>query len=167
MSARIDITGQRFGRLIAIDLTSERNVRGLVVWNCLCDCGRKCVVNGNHLRTGHTTSCGCLEKECSAAKGKEQIPCLEGKKLGRLFVVKQTSKRLLGNVLWKCQCDCGNVALVTSGRLKSGNSRSCGCLQEANRFTKGTNIDPMDVPFEITRCMQARREVARAIKQVS
>ena len=30
-------------------------------WNCKCDCGNEVIVAGNHLRTGHTTSCGCIK----------------------------------------------------------------------------------------------------------
>jgi hypothetical protein len=31
-------------------------------------------------------------------------------------------------VQWECVCDCGNVALVASGPLRFGSSRSCGCF---------------------------------------
>ena len=33
-----------------------------------------------------------------------------------------------GNVRWICQCDCGNTTRVPSGHLKSGHTKSCGCL---------------------------------------
>lgn len=54
-----DITGQRFGRLTAIRYshTGEEN---RAVWLCKCDCGRYVTVPGKSLRTGNTTSCGCL-----------------------------------------------------------------------------------------------------------
>lgn len=31
------------------------------MWECQCECGNKIIVSGNHLRTGHTTSCGCIK----------------------------------------------------------------------------------------------------------
>jgi hypothetical protein len=31
--------------------------------------------------------------------------------------------------IYLCQCDCGNTLEVTSEQLRSGNTRSCGCLQ--------------------------------------
>lgn len=58
MGKLIDSTGQRFGRLVAIQFVGQdkhRNAR----WLCQCDCGRKHVVLGFDLRTGRTKSCGC------------------------------------------------------------------------------------------------------------
>jgi hypothetical protein len=52
---RLDLSGQKFGLLTAVAYTSNRH------WRCQCDCGNECVVQGKHLRTGHTTSCGCYK----------------------------------------------------------------------------------------------------------
>lgn len=35
-----------------------------------------------------------------------------------------------GNGKWRCQCECGNEVLVQTYNLKSGNTKSCGCLQK-------------------------------------
>lgn len=61
MSKRIDLTGQRFGRLVVIEYShvSNRNK----YWKCQCDCGNTSIVSGALLRNGHTKSCGCLVKE--------------------------------------------------------------------------------------------------------
>lgn len=62
MDKKFDITGQKFGRLTVIK--REQNDKGnRTMWSCICDCGNKCIVSGNHLRQGHTKSCGCLNKE--------------------------------------------------------------------------------------------------------
>lgn len=63
----IDLTGQKFGRL-TVKRPVESNTRGLKRWECLCDCGTTIIVTGNDLRTGHTSSCGCLR-----SKGEEVI----------------------------------------------------------------------------------------------
>lgn len=55
----IDISGQRFCRLIVIN-RADNNHRGLVNWSCRCDCGREVVVLGYNLKSGHTQSCGCM-----------------------------------------------------------------------------------------------------------
>lgn len=55
----IDLTDQKFGKLTAIRPTDERRFT-CVVWECICDCGKTLRVDGNHLRTGHTKSCGCV-----------------------------------------------------------------------------------------------------------
>ena len=58
----IDLTGQRFGRLVAIEI-SGKNRYGHRLWLCRCDCGRTtCAVTGA-LRGGLIRSCGCLHIE--------------------------------------------------------------------------------------------------------
>lgn len=53
-----DISGMVFGEISVISL-SHINERGLVVWNCLCSCGRQKKISGSDLRRG-TISCGCM-----------------------------------------------------------------------------------------------------------
>lgn len=56
----IDITGQRYGKLVV--LSRAENIGSLVAWECVCDCGNKTIVTGNHLKNGHTKSCGCYRQ---------------------------------------------------------------------------------------------------------
>lgn len=58
----IDMTGQRFGRLVVID-RAENDKKNHARWRCVCDCGNITVVTGYSLRGGLTTSCGCFGKE--------------------------------------------------------------------------------------------------------
>ena len=67
MSKKIYLTGQRFGRLIVL-CENGRAKNGHVLWLCKCDCGNEVTVRGNALRTGHTTSCGCLCRELSVER---------------------------------------------------------------------------------------------------
>uniref|UniRef100_A0A7C9NUW7 Uncharacterized protein n=1 Tax=Muribaculaceae bacterium Z82 TaxID=2304548 RepID=A0A7C9NUW7_9BACT len=62
MRRRIDLAGQRFGRLVALEPTEKRS-DGSVVWRCQCDCGKVVEVNAHRLRKGNTKSCGCLKKD--------------------------------------------------------------------------------------------------------
>ena len=55
----IDITNQRFGKLIAIEKVGKKNNSNAMFWKCQCDCGNTTIVESNKLRSGHTTSCGC------------------------------------------------------------------------------------------------------------
>lgn len=75
------------------------------------------IIRANGLKTGNTTSCGCITS-----------PSLIGKKFGRLTVVEEiqdsTPQRL-----WKCKCDCGRYTNVYSYTLTSGHTKSCGCLR--------------------------------------
>lgn len=59
--AAVDITGQRFGALVAVAFTG-RSVQAGRVWSCLCDCGKAIEVVAAQLRVGARTSCGCLNK---------------------------------------------------------------------------------------------------------
>lgn len=54
---RIDLTGQRFGRLVVL-----KHEKGYL-WQCRCDCGKKTLSVSYDLRIGRTTSCGCKRNE--------------------------------------------------------------------------------------------------------
>lgn len=56
-----DITGKRFGRLVAIERVGSQHKSPL--WKCKCDCGNIIDVSLQKLNTGDTKSCGCLKKD--------------------------------------------------------------------------------------------------------
>ena len=74
---------------------------------------------------------------------------LKGQRFGRLIVVERTDD-LIGSTgvhrtNLKCICDCGNETTATANLLRSGQKRSCGCLQREiliknNRLRHKTNI---------------------------
>ena len=70
---KIDLTGQRFGRLTALSEYGKAK-NGHTTWLCLCDCGNKVVSTVNHLRIGHTQSCGCLQRERTTTHGCTNEP---------------------------------------------------------------------------------------------
>lgn len=59
---RIDITGQRFDRLVAIRRADQDRFHRWR-WVCRCDCGTEVVVAQNNLRTGNSKSCGCRNSD--------------------------------------------------------------------------------------------------------
>lgn len=61
-----DITGQRFGRLIAVS-RSGATKQGSVIWLCVCDCGNQKNVSSAAL-SQKTKSCGCLAREKKAER---------------------------------------------------------------------------------------------------
>lgn len=66
-----DLTGDRFGRLVALRPTAER--RGsFVVWECECDCGNIARVPSGQLNQGNTRSCGCLAREMASEWMRER-----------------------------------------------------------------------------------------------
>ncbi|AWP37755.1 hypothetical protein CYJ15_12575 [Heyndrickxia coagulans] len=121
---RIDITGQRFGRLVAI-----REVEPIGYarrYLCKCDCGKEKIVRMNQLRTGKTKSCGCLNREVTSKKNTVN---LTGKRFGKLTVTGRSNKKhdTQTKAIWHCRCDCGNEIDVLSTYLTSGEVKSCGC----------------------------------------
>lgn len=57
-----------------------------------------------------------------------------GLRFGRLIVMRRYGTYIspagAKHVQWECLCDCGNTTVTTTGRLKSGNTQSCGCLKK-------------------------------------
>lgn len=80
---------------------------------------------------------------------------LTGQKFGRLTVVERIENR--GHyVWWKCLCDCGNFKDVSSGNLRNGTTKSCGCLkEEGNNLKHGKCYDRI---YGIYKAMIARCE---------
>lgn len=60
MVAMMDLTGQRYGRLVVLRRAEKRKP---VVWKCRCDCGTIKDIRAGQLRTGKTRSCGCIALE--------------------------------------------------------------------------------------------------------
>ena len=73
MGKIIDLTGEKFGRLIVIKRNYPNGKYGHLKWLCKCDCGEERIVWGNNLIRGNTKSCGCLYKETSP-KNRKNLP---------------------------------------------------------------------------------------------
>lgn len=59
---RIDLSGQRFGSLVAVKFLRS-NDKGTTIWLCKCDCGNEIEVSYNNLKSGNTQSCGCWHEK--------------------------------------------------------------------------------------------------------
>lgn len=130
MGKLIDLTGQVFGRLIVLkrDTTVEKS-KG-VYWICKCECGNIKSILGASLRKGATVSCGCLNKEIISHT--KDIPNMVGEKFGHLTVLERHDNHVTKGgqkkATWLCKCDCGNEVIVVGQDLKTGHTKSCGCL---------------------------------------
>lgn len=55
---------------------------------------------------------------------------LTGQRFGRLMVIQRAENTNAGKTRWRCKCDCGNVCIKATSQLRSGKTRSCGCLRK-------------------------------------
>lgn len=123
MPKKIDLTNERFGKLIVIkEAPQELRSGGRVTWICKCDCGGEKITTADRLRRGVVTHCGC-----------ENIKNIAGQKFGKLTAIRPTAKRSGTNVVWECLCDCGNIIFTSQDHLRVGDAKSCGCLKKETR----------------------------------
>jgi len=69
MTKLIDLTGQRFGRLIVIS-RGENTKTGQTTWVCKCDCGKNITPQAANIKNNRVRSCGCIRKEQLSARSK-------------------------------------------------------------------------------------------------
>lgn len=141
MSGPVDLTGQRFGRLLVMQRACDKEYAGgkcRTAWLCVCDCGKMVEVEGSNLISGNTKSCGCLQRERASQIGKKlgesKLINMVGKTFGMLTVIERDyTKSGHSGAYWKCKCACGNECTVEGRYLRSGRTRSCGCLKTLAR----------------------------------
>ena len=119
-----DINGNRYGILTAIERAGKAGKVQLV--KCLCDCGRETVVRYPNLISGITTSCGCIKR---AKTSKRFLKDLTGMTFYELTVIRRFSDVGGKKVKWLCKCSCSSLCVASGSNLKSGNTKSCGCLR--------------------------------------
>ena len=121
-----DLSGVRYGRLVAVEPTDQRDGHKCVIWKCLCDCGNISYKSSRYLKSGRTQSCGCLHKEIISKTNKKYYINLINHRFGKLTVIQKTDKRVYKHIVWECKCECGNICEVPSHYLLSGDTTSCG-----------------------------------------
>ena len=114
--------GQRYGKLVGVEYVGYNEKNHSPIIRCQCDCGNETFVLANSLLKGRTKSCGCYNIQYH----NEHYKDLKGKKFGLWTALYKTSDKN-GCSAWYCKCECGTERIVTTSRLTSGNSKSCGC----------------------------------------
>lgn len=70
-----------------------------------------------------------------------RIDELTDSKFGKLTVIKRVENKN-SRTMWLCLCECGEKTVVSASALKTGNTRSCGCLAKDNPKTHGASHEP-------------------------
>ena len=141
IQTRVDLIGQRFGKLIVLEQLTP-GPASKSDFRCQCDCGNEVIKSYRSLRCG-VKSCDCISKSKQAD--------LTGRKFGTLTVLEyippkdiekevpfeQRRKNSYGGCLgmWKCRCECGNTFYATTQRLLKGHVTSCGCKKKREDLT--------------------------------
>jgi hypothetical protein len=129
---RIDLTGQKFGRLTVIKYDHTGNPpRYEAFWNCQCECGKITTITYGHLKFGHTQSCGCLHSETVSKRNT-------GNTVGRKY---SDPKLATANHIWQityrdgCSFEkflelsqqpchyCGELPFITFNKYKAKDGR--------------------------------------------
>ena len=120
-----NLVGKQFGLLIALARIREG---GRSKWVCSCRCGGQTKVRQADLVKGRTKSCGCVQLKLKQAKAEKKYS-LVNQRFGKLLVLWKGKKRNGRSMVWDCRCDCGALVSVIGSNLRSGKTKSCGCLK--------------------------------------
>lgn len=145
MNTLIDLTGQRFGKLVVREKLPPQG-DGRTRWLCDCACGNSCTALSYALRKKLQTSCGC---------GK--IKDLAGTRFGHLVVLRRSNQYIYladrgRKYLWECRCDCGNTVYRLSEKLRHDINCSCKTCMEKSAviamvdhagFVEGTQLSKL------------------------
>lgn len=125
---KLDLTGNKYGRLTVLGDDGTRTKSGKVLWHCFCECGNTTYVRADHLRNGLVVSCGCLNEE----KKHERFKDLTNTETDNFKVIDRAYSKNQ-RVYWNCICKyCGNRIELQSNQIER--YFSCGCKH--NRSTK-------------------------------
>lgn len=120
---RVDLTGKKFGRL-----TPKEYVKG-GKWICECECGNIIIVDTRNLNSGHTKSCGCLQKE----KASQNTYDMSNYEDDNIKVLSRDGSDEQQIAMWKCLCkNCGNTFSTRGSSIRAGYTKSCGCVHSEN-----------------------------------
>lgn len=137
-----DLTGQKFGTLLVLQLDKQKSLPKRKYWKCKClNCGKQISRRQDSLQKAK--SCGCI-KDFENSQYKDHT----GEKFGKLTVMYITDRRnTQRRPYWHCKCDCGNELDVIIIDLQSGHTTSCGCNNSKGEMIISQILRENNIPF--------------------
>lgn len=69
----LDITGERYGMIVALRRDAEKPKGQGAYWVFACDCGRQATIRLKDVRFGNTLSCGCMKNPKGMQYGQPRV----------------------------------------------------------------------------------------------
>ena len=162
MGRMIDLTGQRFNRLVAISISGVKHKN--MLWRCLCDCGSYHSALSDNLRRGLVKSCGCLRAE-NLSKGNPVHGDASGGKVSTEYSSWAHMKTRCSNPKNQNYKYYGGRGIMFCERW----SNYKNFLEDMGKCQKGMTLERIDVNgnYEPSNCKWASWEEQRKNKRNS
>ena len=129
--------GDKYGYLTIISYNPKSDNSNTNYWDCECICGKIVTIAQCNLK--HRISCGCIDKHND----------LTNKQFGMLKAIKPTIQRNSNNdIMWECVCECGEKCLVSSHKLVTNHTKSCGCMISKNENYIASILKENNINFD-------------------
>lgn len=140
---RNNLMGKTFGRLAVIKDSGERAKNGNILWECVCDCGKKRLVLGANLLNGQTKSCGCYSTDIlKKVSTKHGLSKVNGKKT-KLFMTWDAMRQRCTNSNHASYKDYGGRGITVCPEWLN-NFKSFYDWSMDNGFSNDLSIDRID-----------------------
>ena len=110
-------SGDKFGRLTVDSLSHSSKRRdgstGERVMNCICDCGAKVAVKTSNLKSGNTTSCGCVKSEKATKSNLIRA--------GKISSIED-------DIAYQCSCGCVSFNALKSKKIECTKCKETVCI---------------------------------------
>lgn len=154
-SKKIDLVGQRFGKLTVLETLYNYNGYNRATYKCECDCGNIVYIKSAEIYK--RKSCGCYYISASTGSIGARKD-YTNQRFGKLVVTEMLYRYRDNTTYCKCLCDCGEKIITRMSGLVTGNTTSCGCTHApsllGNRYGRLTVVEEVenDTPQRIWRC---------------
>lgn len=120
----VQMSGNKYGRLTVIEEKFCNDSSNMV--RCICDCENDGWYRRGDVLSGHTQSCGCLQKEAVGDCNTKDFSGLISD-CGVKFI-KRSYQTERGVWMWNCICPlCGSTFTALPAKVLSNHTTSCGC----------------------------------------